>query len=116
MNTFLLKVHKKWIPAAILSFLGVMVIVLGSTDRVLADQSPPIDGYHDYEQVDVPDWACNAGGWAMDPDDPGEHVHVRIVVDESVLTELTAENYRQDLEIAWNEGSGGCPGGACAFG
>ena len=29
------------------------------------------EGYHDYDQGDVPSGACNAGGWARDPDDRG---------------------------------------------
>lgn len=77
---------------------------------------PPVTGFHDYNSGDVPSWACNAGGWAMDPDSAFEDVNVRILVDGvPVVEDVKAENYREDLETAWNEGGGGCPGGTCAF-
>ena len=41
---------------------------------------------------------------------------MRILVDGvPVVEDVKAENYREDLETAWNEGGGGCPGGTCAF-
>ena len=76
---------------------------------------PPIVGEHGHDTGDVPSWACNAGGWAMDPDAPLEDVTVRILLDGSVMLETVASDYREDLETAWNEGSGGCPGGTCSF-
>ena len=27
------------------------------------------EGFHDFDSGNVPSWACNAGGWAADPDD-----------------------------------------------
>lgn len=38
-------------------------------------------GSHDYDNGDVPDWACNAGGWVMDPDDQTRPVDIRILSD-----------------------------------
>jgi Tol biopolymer transport system component len=81
-----------------------------------ATRPEPPTGYHDYDTGDVPSWACNVGGWAIDPDFPYEDVNVRILVDGTqVMDSLKAENYRPDLEEAWNNGGGGCPGGTCAF-
>jgi regulation of enolase protein 1 (concanavalin A-like superfamily) len=73
-------------------------------------------GNHDYDSGNVPSWACNVGGWAMDPDSPYDDLNVRILVDGvQVMDNIKAENYRGDLESAWNDGGGGCPGGTCAF-
>jgi Tol biopolymer transport system component len=80
-----------------------------------AQADPSVTGFHDYDGGDVPSYACNAGGWAMDTDDSDEAVTVRILVDGDPVLEVLAESYREDLEIAWNEGTGGCPGGNCAF-
>jgi hypothetical protein len=86
-----------------------------SEDDPPAAPQPPV-GFHDGEQGDVRSTACNAGGWAYDPDSPFDNVDVRIMADgNEVIGNLKAENYRQDLEDAWNNGSGGCPGGHCAF-
>lgn len=38
-------------------------------------------GSHDYDNGDVPDWACNAGGWVVDPDDQTRPVDIRILSD-----------------------------------
>lgn len=95
---------------------GRFATTTGSQSRanVLA---PPL-GYHDFSGGDVPswDWTCNAAGWAMDPDAPDSDVLVRILVDgQQLFDPLTAASYRPDLETAWNDGGGGCPGGTCAF-
>jgi regulation of enolase protein 1 (concanavalin A-like superfamily) len=77
---------------------------------------PAVNGQHDYDAGAVPSSACNAGGWAIDPDFPDEDVNVRIIADGiQVVDPFLAQNYREDLEASWNEGGGGCPGGTCAF-
>lgn len=97
---------------------GIAQVMDDDWDQTESERPRPPTGYHDYNGGDVPswDWSCSAGGWAMDPDAPFSDVYVRILVDGAQLFDpLLAENYREDLEIAWNEGSGGCPGGSCAF-
>lgn len=69
------------------------------------------EGYHDYESGDVPGWWCNAGGWAVDPDDRGSHLYVEISVNNVPLADWAlADQYRSDLESA-----GLCVGGNCGF-
>lgn len=68
------------------------------------------EGYHDYDQGDVPSWACNAGGWAVDPDDREADIWVEINVDGALLDTISADQYREDLEA-----TGGCVGGTCGF-
>jgi putative spermidine/putrescine transport system substrate-binding protein len=34
------------------------------------------EGFHDYDEGDVPNWACNAGGWAADPDNREADVNI----------------------------------------
>jgi Tol biopolymer transport system component/regulation of enolase protein 1 (concanavalin A-like superfamily) len=68
------------------------------------------EGFHDYDQGDVPSWACNAGGWAADPDDRAADVNIEIVVDDQHLTNLVAGEFRQDLLDA-----GVCVDGNCSF-
>lgn len=90
---------------------------VGGYQAETEDPQPPL-GYHDYNGGNVPSWdfSCSAGGWAMDPDALFTDVSVRILIDgEQPFDPILAQNYREDLEIAWNEGGGGCPGGTCAF-
>ncbi len=68
------------------------------------------EGFHDYDSGDVPSWACNAGGWAADPDDREADVNIEIVVDDQHLTNLVAGEFRQDLLDA-----GVCVDGNCSF-
>lgn len=68
------------------------------------------EGFHDGEQGDVPNWACNAGGWAVDPDDRTTDVNVEIVVDDLTVTTLPAGDFRQDLADA-----NVCEDGYCSF-
>lgn len=68
------------------------------------------EGFHDYEQGDVPSWACNAGGWAADPDDRADDVNVEIVVDHQTVATLVAGEFRQDLLEAKV-----CVDGTCSF-
>jgi Tol biopolymer transport system component/regulation of enolase protein 1 (concanavalin A-like superfamily) len=68
------------------------------------------EGFHDYDGGEVPSWACNAGGWAADPDDRAAPLTVEIVVDHSTVKTLTADAFRPDLEEA-----GVCEGGNCSF-
>jgi Tol biopolymer transport system component len=99
-----------------LSVGAVFLLAISSVGGTFALDSALPQGYHDYDSGNVPSWACSAGGWAMDPDSPEVDVNVRILVDGvQVLDGIPAENYREDLEQAWNDGIGGCPGGECAF-
>lgn len=69
------------------------------------------EGYHDYESGDVPSWSCNAGGWAVDPDDRGSNINVEVDINGVALSDWTlADQYRPDLEEA-----GLCVGGNCGF-
>lgn len=68
------------------------------------------EGYHDYDQGDVPDWACNAGGWAVDPDDRSARLNVAVVVDRQTVATVVADEFRQDLLD-----NGLCPDGNCGF-
>ena len=68
------------------------------------------EGFHDYDQGDVPSWACNAGGWAADPDDRAADVNIEIVVDDQHVANLVAGEFRQDLLDA-----GVCVDGNCSF-
>jgi regulation of enolase protein 1 (concanavalin A-like superfamily) len=68
------------------------------------------EGFHDGEQGDVPSWACNASGWAADPDDRAADVNIEIVVDDQTAANLVAGEFRQDLLDA-----GVCVDGNCSF-
>ena len=69
------------------------------------------EGFHDYDSGDVPSLACNAGGWAVDPDDRTTDVAVEIDVDGVALPDwVYAGQYREDLDSA-----GVCDGGNCGF-
>lgn len=58
-------------------------------------------GSHDYDSGDVPDWACNAGGWVMDPDDQNRLVDIHILSDgvEVYTASITGFGYEANL---WN--------------
>jgi len=68
------------------------------------------EGFHDYDEGNVPDWACNAGGWAADPDDRETDVNIEIVVDDQTVANLVAGEFRQDLYDAEV-----CVDGNCSF-
>jgi hypothetical protein len=92
------------LSAATIFLLAFLPLVATS-----ASESVSPHGFHDYEGGDVRSWACYAGGWAVDPDTPGQDVYVRILVDGYPLGDpVLADTYREDLEDA-------CPDGTCAF-
>lgn len=67
------------------------------------------DGFHDYSGGDVPDYSCNAGGWAVDPDDRATDLWIEVNVDGEPL-ETWAGEYRSDLnELGW------CLDGSCGY-
>lgn len=69
------------------------------------------EGFHDFDGGDVPDWACNVGGWAADPDDRAVDLAIEVNVDGASLPEwLYAGEYREDLDNA-----GVCVDGNCSF-
>jgi hypothetical protein len=69
------------------------------------------EGFHDYDGGDVPDWACNAGGWAADPDDRATDLAIEVNIDGTSFPDwLYASEYREDLDIA-----GVCVDGNCSF-
>jgi hypothetical protein len=81
-----------------------------------ATRPAALGGHHGHDGGDGPSWACNAGGWTIDPDYPFESLDVRIRVDGEILVDsLLADEEREDLLNAWAEGGGGCPGGTCSF-
>jgi hypothetical protein len=56
-----------------------------------------IEGYHDYDTGDVPNWACNTGGWAVDSDDRERDLTIRILADGNEVASTIAGNPREDL-------------------
>lgn len=69
------------------------------------------EGFHDYEQGDIPNWACNVGGKAVDPDDRLTNLWVEIAVDGELLPDwVLAGEHRSDLEE-----TGQCIDGTCGF-
>jgi Tol biopolymer transport system component/regulation of enolase protein 1 (concanavalin A-like superfamily) len=73
------------------------------------------EGYHDYDEGDVPSWACNGnvsvGGWAADPDNREYDLAIKVSINGEPLAEpLSASQYRQDLDDA-----GVCIDGNCSF-
>ena len=68
------------------------------------------EGTHDAVEGLAPDWACGAAGWAVDPDDRYADLPVRILVDEEVIAETIADQFRPDLLEA-----GVSPDGYSAF-
>ncbi len=73
------------------------------------------EGYHDYDEGDVPSWACDGnvsvGGWAADPDDREVDLAIEVIVNEEPLDEwLYASEYRPDLDEAEV-----CVDGNCSF-
>lgn len=67
------------------------------------------EGFHDYDGGDVPTWACNAGGWAVDPDNREADIAVEVNVDGTSYF-ANASEYREDLDNA-----GVCVDGKCGF-
>ncbi len=97
---------------------GIAQVMDDDWDQTEAERPRSPIGYHDYNGGHVPSWefSCSAGGWAMDPDAPFTDVYVRVLIDGVQLFDpVLAQNYRGDLDIAWNERGDGCPGGTCAF-
>jgi Tol biopolymer transport system component/regulation of enolase protein 1 (concanavalin A-like superfamily) len=69
------------------------------------------EGSHGHDAGDVPHWACNAGGWTVDPDNREIDLWVELAVDGETLPDwLPANIYRDDLEA-----DGSCVGGTCGF-
>lgn len=113
-NITISRIKRKFDVVLVITAIFFLAFLI--TGNVLADGENTIRGYHDYQQGDVPSWQCLAGGWAMDPDIPEQGVYVRILVDGNEVTDpFLANGYRPDLEEAWNNDEGGCPGGNCAF-
>ncbi len=56
-----------------------------------------IEGYHDYDAGDVPSWACNVGGWAVDTDDRERNLTIRILADGNEVASTVTGNPREDL-------------------
>jgi predicted amidohydrolase len=66
------------------------------------------EGNHDGSEGIVLMSACNASGWAFDPDDPARDLQVRILSDGSPVATVTASDFREDLVAI-------CTGGTCGF-
>lgn len=70
-----------------------------------------IDGWHDYDMGDVPHWACNAGGWAVDSDDRDRDLEIRILADgeqdENVVATTRAENPTDLIGVCGADGTCG---------
>lgn len=67
-----------------------------------------IDGSHDYDTGDVPSWACNAGGWAVDTDDRSRNLEVRILSDGTEVASTVADLPSDLTGVCGNDGT-------CAF-
>jgi dipeptidyl aminopeptidase/acylaminoacyl peptidase len=74
-----------------------------------AQNLPPV-GSHDGFEGGLHNFVCTADGWAVDPDDRNVDVQVRVLANGVVVGEVTANQFRPDLDAA-----GVCPGGTCAF-
>lgn len=60
------------------------------------DNQLPV-GYHERFGGEVPGGQCLAEGWTVDPDDRSARLTVRVSVDGSVVGEVVADQFRQDL-------------------
>jgi hypothetical protein len=50
-------------------------------------------GSHDYDTGDVPNWACNVGGWVVDPDDQSREVQIRFYADDEFKYEASTTGH-----------------------
>jgi len=70
-----------------------------------------IDGWHDYDVGDVPHWACNVGGWAVDSDDRDRDLEIRVLADgeeeENVVATTRAENTTDLIGVCGADGTCG---------
>lgn len=66
-----------------------------------------IDGTHDYDQSDVPHWACNAGGWAVDTDDRDRDLDIHVLADGEIVTSIIAGNPTDLTGICGEDGTCG---------
>jgi predicted GH43/DUF377 family glycosyl hydrolase len=69
----------------------------------------PLQGFHDGSEGEVRSTGCNVFGWAADPDDPNHDVTIQVLVDDIFLEELSADQYRDDIDPAI------CPDGTCGY-
>lgn len=78
--------------------LGMMVTLIIPTAAAADENQLPI-GTHDGFPEPVADEAgeCYANGWAVDPDDTSARLPLRISLDGTVVTTLSADEFRQDL-------------------
>jgi hypothetical protein len=81
---------------------------LEATPKTLTCWGYP-EGHHDGDDGDKGYPACSAFGWVIDPDDPNRDVTVQVMVDGLWLEDLTADQYREDIDPII------CPQGTCGF-
>ena len=53
---------------------------------------------------------CRADGWALDRDDPSQHLNIKIFSDGTEVAQTVADTFRQDLADG-----GVCAGGTCSY-
>lgn len=85
--------------------------ILGASPKTLTCGNATPIGFHDGNEGTVPTYECGAFGWAVDPDDRGARLTVRILVDGVETISGVADVLREDL-IA----SGDSPDGFAGFG
>lgn len=71
---------------------------------------PELAGTHDGAEQSVAQKDCRAYGWITDAKQPEKDLQVRVLVDDVVITEAVADQYRVDLGT-FNK----CKDGTCAF-
>jgi Tol biopolymer transport system component/regulation of enolase protein 1 (concanavalin A-like superfamily) len=76
----------------------------GDTTEVFVDF---IDGWHDYDQGDVPNWACNAGGWVVDTNDRDRDLEIRILADGNEIASATAGSPTDLIGVCGEDGTCG---------
>ena len=114
--------HSSWQIAAVMgAILALLIPTIAAAEAVPPTGGPndgdgvevanatPI-GFHDGNEGTVPTYDCAAFGWAVDPDDRGARLLVRILVDGVETTSGVADALREDL-IA----SGDSPDGLAGF-
>ena len=82
---------------------------LSQTPKTLQCLGTP-EGSHDGGQGGLHNFVCTADGWAVDPKNRDLDVKVRVLSDDVVVAQTTANRFRDDLAAA-----GVCPGGTCGF-
>jgi hypothetical protein len=83
-------------PGALALAIGMSLSLLLPAATSADENQPPI-GHHDANEGAVNGNDCVASGWAVDPDDLGARLSVRVSLDGTVVATATADEFRSDL-------------------